>query len=196
MSQAAIRNPLLYDDVARCRECPALGDRHVAATGNPTATIMVVGSYPLEEDEVDFKYAWSGKKLGDLWTYITDQLLIGREEVFFTHLLKCKPEKQRLPTDTEFTTCRRHWLVHELRLVRPRIIIAVGKPAWRWLNPEIGIQALEEDSYADPGQHLQYVRWEDGTVVVHCADLRYFYNIGDLTGFLQLAPLVQNILKG
>jgi DNA polymerase len=53
---------------------------------------------------------------------------LGREKVFIANILKCRPPRNRDPQAEEAAACE-DYLKQQLGLVRPRIILAVGRIA-------------------------------------------------------------------
>jgi DNA polymerase len=53
---------------------------------------------------------------------------IPRSEVYICNIVKCRPPGNRTPLADETTTCR-PFLDGQIAAVRPRVIVALGKPA-------------------------------------------------------------------
>ncbi len=51
-----------------------------------------------------------------------------RDEVYITNVVMCRPPGNRTPLPDEVAACY-PWLVHKLRLLRPRVIVALGAAA-------------------------------------------------------------------
>jgi DNA polymerase len=51
-----------------------------------------------------------------------------RESVYIANMLKCRPPGNRDPSPVEISTCR-PFLLRQLELLRPRLILAVGRIA-------------------------------------------------------------------
>jgi len=60
------------------------------------------------------------------------------EDIFFTNLVKCSTPDNRRPSDKEVEACTEAWLQEELKIIRPTLIIPVGKPARLHFNGEVG----------------------------------------------------------
>ncbi|MFN4133890.1 MAG: uracil-DNA glycosylase family protein [Candidatus Hadarchaeales archaeon] len=52
---------------------------------------------------------------------------IKREEVFITNVVKCRPPGNRTPTDEEVATCTSNYLVHQIKKLKPLLVIASGR---------------------------------------------------------------------
>lgn len=104
--------------------------RVVFGEGDPRAALMVVGEAPGPEDDRSGRpFAGpDGRKL--------DQMLgaigLERSAVYIATVVKIRPPEDRAPLPREFERCG-PWLAAQIRLVRPRVILALGAPAARWL---------------------------------------------------------------
>lgn len=58
---------------------------------------------------------------------------VTRDRIYTTNVIKCRPKNNRTPTVEEGQFCAEHWLDHELALVRPKVIIALGSVALKYL---------------------------------------------------------------
>lgn len=98
----------------------------VCGEGYPHATIMFIGEAPGEkEDELGRPFVGAaGKFLNELMTSIG----LKREEVYITNVVKYRPPENRDPTPEEKAQCM-PWLKLEIALVRPRVIVPLGRHA-------------------------------------------------------------------
>ncbi|MCB0077332.1 MAG: uracil-DNA glycosylase [Anaerolineales bacterium] len=120
-------------EVRHCQRCPlAQGRRNaVPGVGPAQSAIMFIGEGPGGmEDQSGLPF------VGPAGQYL-DELLasIGliREDVFITNVVKCRPPNNRDPEPDEIDSCK-PYLVRQLRLVDPEIIVTLGRFAMeRWL---------------------------------------------------------------
>jgi uracil-DNA glycosylase len=77
---------------------------------------------------------FSGDRSGNLLRTMISAA--GLRRVFITNLVRCNPRdgrgRNRDPNAREIASCRSH-LMAELELVRPRVIVCLGRIAWREL---------------------------------------------------------------
>jgi len=113
---------------ARCLACRACGLRArcrqvVFGEGNPGAAVMFVGEAPgAEEDRLGRPFVGpAGKLLDRLLAYAG----FARTEVYITNVVKCRPPGNRLPAPAEAAACR-PYLLEQIRLIRPKIIVCLG----------------------------------------------------------------------
>lgn len=118
----------LYAKYHRCTAC-ALGFKRkhfVFGTGNEHADVMFVGEAPgAQEDEQGQPFVGQA---GKLLTRILNAIDFTRDEVYITNILKCRPPNNRDPMPDEVDACDAI-LKEQIRLVRPRLICALGRVA-------------------------------------------------------------------
>ena len=114
--------------VTECTRCALAGSRTntVFGVGNPDADWMIIGEAPgAEEDRRGEPFVGRAGKL-------LDQMLLAigqsREQVFIANILKCRPPHNRDPKPEEAAACRDD-LEQQIKLVQPRIVLAVGRIA-------------------------------------------------------------------
>jgi DNA polymerase len=113
-------------ECTRCR----LSERRtqiVFGVGNPDADLLFVGEGPgQEEDRQGIPFVG---RAGELLTQMIEKGLgIPRAEVYICNIVKCRPPENRTPLADEVATCR-PYLDGQIEAVRPRVIVALGKPA-------------------------------------------------------------------
>lgn len=98
----------------------------VFGVGNPDAELMIIGEAPgAEEDRRGEPFVGRAGKLLD---EMLRSLGLGRDDVFIANILKCRPPGNRDPRAEESAECR-PYLRRQIALVRPRVILAVGRIA-------------------------------------------------------------------
>lgn len=120
--------PELRERVATCTRCALSQSRSntVFGVGNPDADWLIIGEAPgAEEDRRGEPFVGRAGQL-------LDQMLLAigqnRDRVFIANILKCRPPDNRDPKPEEAAACR-EYLDRQIALVRPRIILAVGRIA-------------------------------------------------------------------
>src|SRR6476619_6006683 len=106
--------------------------RMVPGEGSPAARVMFVGEAPgATEDELGRPFVGrAGKLLGEL---LAEAGLV-REDVWITNVVKARPPKNRDPKAPEVA----HWmpvLEQEVELIRPRLIVPLGRHALKHFTP-------------------------------------------------------------
>lgn len=126
----------LKKDVLACHLCTLAKSRKniLFGDGNPKADIMFIGDNPgVSEDEMGTLFAGrSGEMLVNM---IEKVLLLPKEEVYITTILKCRPPENRVPTPEEVSCCK-PYLMQQIGMVKPKIIIALGSTSFHHLTGE------------------------------------------------------------
>jgi DNA polymerase len=111
--------------VASCRRCPlyATATNAVPGAGNPNADFMIVGEAPgANEDAQGVPFVGQA---GQLLTKIIEAINLTRDDVFIANVLKHRPPGNRNPLPEEVTACS-PYLVRQIELVRPKVLLALG----------------------------------------------------------------------
>ena len=111
-------------DCQRCRLCEKR-NTIVFGVGNPDAEIMFIGEGPgYEEDKQGEPFVGRAGQL--LTQIITKGMQMQRSEVYIANVVKCRPPENRNPEPDEIAACE-PFLAKQLALIRPKVIIALGK---------------------------------------------------------------------
>jgi len=111
--------------VATCTRCPlyATAKNPVPGEGAEDAGFMLVGEAPgATEDETGRPFVGQA---GQLLSKILAAINLTREQVFICNVLKHRPPGNRNPRPEEVTACG-PFLVRQIELIRPRVIVALG----------------------------------------------------------------------
>lgn len=118
-----------------CRRCPSM--RKPVVTGLPVASqVMLVGQAPGEkEPALGRPFAWTAGRT--LFRWFEDGCGMDEEafrsSIYMAAVCRCFPGKKptggdRVPSADEIAECR-PWLEREMEMLRPRLVIPVGKLA-------------------------------------------------------------------
>jgi len=127
--------PLLKDAAADCRACDLWekGTQTVFGDGRTRARVMFVGEQPGNEEDLTGK-PFVGPA-GRLFDNALDEAGIDRKQTYVTNVVKhfkWEPRgKRRIhkkPNAQEISACR-PWLEAEFKLVKPKVIVALGATA-------------------------------------------------------------------
>ncbi len=95
---------------------------------------MFIGDNPgANEDETGLLYAGKSGEL--LAKMIENVLLVPKEEVYVTTILKCKTPQNRVPTPEEVACCK-PYVMQQIQTIKPQIIVALGSTAFHHLTGE------------------------------------------------------------
>jgi len=111
--------------VKKCTRCPLYetATNAVPGEGNPKAELVCVGEAPgAKEDETGRPFVGQA---GQLLTKILAAIDFKREDVFICNVLKHRPPGNRNPRPEEVEACS-PYLIRQLELIKPKVIIAFG----------------------------------------------------------------------
>jgi DNA polymerase len=112
-------------EATACKRCAlwSTATNCVPGEGSATAQLVCVGEAPGEQEDL------SGRpfvgKAGQLLTKILAAIDLKREDVFICNVLKHRPPGNRNPLPEEVTACS-PYLVRQIELIHPRVILAFG----------------------------------------------------------------------
>mgnify|MGYP000005804684 CR=1 FL=1 len=129
----------LYEQLSGCEKCRLCEGRNhiVPGEGNPNARLMFIGEGPGQEEDRQGR-PFVGRS-GELLTRMIHAIGIERSEVYICNVVKCRPPQNRNPEPDEAEACL-GYLRAQVALVRPQVIVLLGKIACRYtLREEIFI---------------------------------------------------------
>lgn len=130
----------LTQKILACRECALCEQRTqaVPGVGDRQADWLFVGEGPgAEEDARGEPFVGKAGKLLDAMLAAID--LARGDNVYIANAVKCRPPMNRTPEPAELAACF-PYLARQIELIRPRLIVALGRPAAQaLLNTDIRI---------------------------------------------------------
>ena len=108
----------------------------VPGIGNANAEIIFIGEAPgkSEDKQGEPFVGAAGKFLNEMLRLIS----IERKDIYITNIVKYRPPNNRDPLPEEKSACRA-WLLEELRLISPKLIIFLGRHAMNNFFPDLQI---------------------------------------------------------
>lgn len=96
----------------------------VPGDGNADADIVFIGEAPGKNEDLQGKpfVGSAGKFLAEMLETIN----MGREKIYITNIVKYRPPNNRDPEPSEKDACR-DWLIEELNLINPKLIVFLGR---------------------------------------------------------------------
>ena len=115
----------------RCESCQkcSLGKTRtnlVFGVGKEPSELMLIGEGPGEQEDLQGKpfVGPAGQLLDDM----LEMIGLDRARIYIANTVKCRPPQNRDPSDEEMNACR-HWLDEQIALVKPKIIVCLGRIA-------------------------------------------------------------------
>lgn len=149
----------LQQAVADCRACGLCESRRqtVFGVGHPQARWMIVGEAPgANEDAQGEPFVGDAGQLLDRMLAalkLTRAEAPPAQQVFIANSLKCRPPSNRNPTSEELALCA-PFLARQIELVRPQLILAMGRFAiQRLLGTDEAVGKLRGRVHPMPTAH-------------------------------------------
>ncbi len=130
----------LKDACMGCQKCPLGATRTnlVFGTGNENAEVLFVGEGPGENEDLQGEpFVGRGGKLLDKYLEAID--LSRDKNIYIANMVKCRPPHNRDPKPEEQEECIK-WLREQFRLLRPKIIVCLGRiSAQKLISPDFKV---------------------------------------------------------
>jgi len=147
---------LLHSQISTCHLCDLSKHRQrvLSGFGNVNSKIMFIDSFPsmLEDETGD---SFSGRSGDSLQKMIINVLGLDLNDIYLTHVLKCRPSHHHTILDSELSSCK-PYLFKQIELTQAKIIVTLGELAYNSL-------IKGDNSFAQArGQHIPY----EGKIVI------------------------------
>jgi DNA polymerase len=108
----------------------------VPGDGNSDAEIVFIGEAPGRSEDKEGRpfVGAAGKFLNEMLSTIDFK----REDIYITNIVKYRPPNNRDPLPEEKASCR-EWLLEELKIISPNLIIFLGRHAMNNFFPDLQI---------------------------------------------------------
>ncbi|TAK25218.1 MAG: uracil-DNA glycosylase [Myxococcaceae bacterium] len=119
---------VIQEEVRACRACGLAAKRTqtVFARGNPEARLCFIGEGPgADEDRTGLPFVGVA---GQLLDRIIAAMRLTEDQVYIANIVKCRPPNNRVPYEEEMSACT-PFLLRQLEVVKPEVIVALGKTA-------------------------------------------------------------------
>lgn len=122
-----------------CRLCEGRTNA-VPGSGNYQSEVVFIGEGPGKNEDLQGKpfVGAAGKFLDKMlasigWT---------REDIFITNVVKCRPPENRDPLPDEISTCYTNYLQKQLAIMKPLLIVTLGRHSMNIFLPEKKISEI------------------------------------------------------
>ena len=159
----------LHQTIRACKSCGlhATRTQAVPGVGPCPADLMIVGEAPgFNEDRQGEPFVGAAGKLLDT---LLARISLSRGDVFITNVLKCRPPMNRDPMPDEAEACS-PYLKEQVALVRPKVIVILGRHALERLLPGQGSISRIHGSLIRRGE-LAYVPLYHPAAALHNGSL-------------------------
>ncbi|MCP3670160.1 MAG: uracil-DNA glycosylase [Gammaproteobacteria bacterium] len=149
--------PALQARVEACRACSLhqTSTQTVFGTGNQSADLLIIGEAPGEDEDRQGE-PFMGTA-GQLLNAMLKAIGLNRSQVFITNILKCSPPENRDPHVDEVRSCE-PFLQRQIELVRPKVILAMGRVASQnLLKTDVAVGGLRGSEHLLRGGNIPVV---------------------------------------
>ncbi|RLA70822.1 MAG: uracil-DNA glycosylase [Epsilonproteobacteria bacterium] len=124
----------LKKQAIECHLCDLSKSRQkvVFGEGAVNADLMFLGDMPNNSDDSSGK-VFTGRSGDTLTKMIENVLGVSRSDVYITNILKCRAHDTLNPSPAHAHTCH-PYLLKQIELIKPKIIIALGETAYHYLT--------------------------------------------------------------
>ena len=123
---------IIHGEIRKCEKCQLHETRNHAVPGEGpvNARIMICGQAPGRKEDKEGR-PFIGMA-GEFLNKLLNTMKLEREKIFITSPIKCFPPNNRPPRSNELNACR-PYLNEQIRIIKPKIIVALGKYALQTL---------------------------------------------------------------
>ena len=138
-----------------CTACPLAATRKnvVFGVGNPAAEVLFVGEGPgaNEDDPGEPVVGRAGQLLDKMLAAVG---LSRQHNIYIANMVKCRPPQNRDPLPEEQDACL-HWLKAQTALLRPKILVCLGRvAACRLIAPDFKVTRQHGEFFEKKGMLL------------------------------------------
>ena len=155
----------LENECRQCRRCSLCETRTnvVFGQGSPRAKVLFVGEGPgQQEDEQGVPFVGRSGQLLDKYLYAMD--LDRTDTCYIGNIIKCRPPQNRDPLPEEREACL-PWLREQFRILRPRIVVCLGRVAAQTLiRPDFSV-TKEHGQFIEKGGTLFMATWHPAALL-------------------------------
>lgn len=169
----------LEQSLLQCMQCRLVEEAKgpTSYNGSISSPFAIIGEGPGGVED-DYGVPLVGPS-GQLLDKALSSVGITRDCVYTSNVIKCRPKNNRTPTIEEGMLCATKWLDQEIAFVQPKVIVALGSVALKylykpdaritkdrgqWFDTKYGIPAIATYHPAyllrQTGQNLIKAKWE------------------------------------
>jgi uracil-DNA glycosylase len=159
----------LSREIAVCHRCDLYKNatRAVPGEGPENAEIMFIGEGPgWNEDQQGRPFVGAAGKFLD---QLIASIGLKREQVFIANVVKHRPPENREPLPSEIAACS-YWLESQMNLVKPRMIVTLGRHSMARFFPNKSISKIHGTSEKRDG--VIYFAMYHPAAALHQGNLR------------------------
>ena len=126
----------LNKEISNCYLCDLSKSRKQSmyGYGNQNAQLMIIdfSVSSIEDSENEYYVGRSGETLLNM---VQNVLNLETNQIYFTHIVKCKPLNSNIPSNSEFNSCK-SYLFSQINFIKPKVIVTLGEEAYYKVSGE------------------------------------------------------------
>jgi len=128
----------IANQIENCKKCDLYKTRNkpVSGYGSVDANILFIGEAPGYNEDIQ-GIPFVGKA-GKIFDQLLKSVNLERKNIFITNIVKCRPEKNRNPSQNEIENCS-DYLNQQIEIIQPKIIITLGNFASKFIFEKYGL---------------------------------------------------------
>ena len=174
----------LYEKIAKCDDCRLCKQRRqaVPGEGREDADILFIGEAPgWHEDQQGRPFVGPA---GQFLEELIGSIKLKRSDVYIANVVKCRPPGNRDPLPDEISACRK-WLDRQIELIKPKMIVTLGRYSMARYFPGGSISKLHGTSRVSDG--VTYFAMYHPAAALHQGSLRKVL----MEDMLKIPPLLE-----
>ena len=128
----------LVQNIATCHLCDLSKSRSqsMSGYGSQNAKLMIVDYSVTQIQDTNNKY-FSGRSGETLQSMIENVVGLNIDDIYMTHIVKCKTLKSNKPSPSECNSCK-SYLFAQIEFIKPNVIVTLGNEAYTQLTGDEG----------------------------------------------------------
>jgi len=128
----------LGHNIATCHLCDLSKSRtqSMSGFGSLSADLMVV-DYSVSQAQDSTNGYYVGRSGETLKNMIENVLNVSVNDVYMTHVVKCKPLKSNRPSPSECNSCKTYMFA-QMEFIKPKVVVALGEDAYIQITGDEG----------------------------------------------------------
>lgn len=128
----------LNKNIESCHLCDLSKSRKQAmcGIGNNFAKLMII-DFSVSSNDNSLNSYYNGKSGDSLKKMVENILELDISNIYFTHMVKCKPLNANLPSLSEWNSCKQY-LFSQIDFIKPKVIVILGEMAYNFFTNEDG----------------------------------------------------------